>query len=59
MINQFIRTSQSEINLDDLFFQLIDESRRLKSKENKEIALNSKASSERAKPRKDKLKKIN
>jgi hypothetical protein len=52
MISQSIRTSQSEINLDDLFFQLIDESRRLKSKENKEMALNSKASSGGAKPKK-------
>ena len=57
MISQFIRTSQSEINLDDLFSQLIDESRRLKSKEDKEMALNSKASSGGAKPKKDKLRK--
>jgi hypothetical protein len=57
MISQFIRTNQSEINLDDLFFQLIDESRRLKSKENKEIALNSKPSSGGAKPKEDKPRK--
>jgi hypothetical protein len=57
MISQFIRTSQSEINLDDLFFQLIDESRRLKSKKDKEMALNSKASSGGAKPKEDKLRK--
>jgi hypothetical protein len=57
MISQFIRTSQSEINLDDLFSQLIDESRRLKSKEDKEMALNSKASSGGAKPKKNKLRK--
>jgi hypothetical protein len=37
---------------------LIDESRRLKSKEDKEMALNSKASSGGAKPKKDKLRKI-
>jgi hypothetical protein len=49
--------SQSEINFDDLFFQLIDESRRLKSKENKEITLNNKASFREVKPKKDKLRK--
>jgi hypothetical protein len=58
MISQSIRTSQVEINLDDLFSQLIDESRRLKSKEDKKIALNSKASSGEAKPKEDKLIKI-
>ena len=57
MISQSIRTSQVEINLDDLFSQLIDESRRLKSKEDKEMALNSKASSGGAKPKEDKPKK--
>jgi hypothetical protein len=37
---------------------LIDESRRLKSKEDKEIALNCKASSRGAKSKEDKLRKI-
>jgi hypothetical protein len=57
IISQSIRTSQVEINLDDLFSQLIDESRRLKSKEDKEMALNSKASSGGAKPKEDKPRK--
>jgi hypothetical protein len=57
MISQSIRTSQVEINLDELFSQLIDESRRLKSKKDKEMALNSKASSGGAKPKEDKLRK--
>jgi hypothetical protein len=57
IISQFIRTSQSEINLNDLFSQLIDESRRLKSKENKEMALNNKAISGGGKPKKNKLRK--
>jgi hypothetical protein len=42
MISQSIRTSQSQVDLDQLFAQLVDESRRLKSKEDKEMALNSK-----------------
>jgi hypothetical protein len=57
IISQSIRTSQKEINLDDLFSQLIDESRRLKSKEDKEMALNTKASSRQTNPNKDKFKK--
>jgi predicted molibdopterin-dependent oxidoreductase YjgC len=57
IISQFIRTNQIKINLDELFSQLIDESRRLKSKEDKEMALNSKASSGEAKSKKDKPRK--
>jgi hypothetical protein len=58
MINQFIRTNQKIINFNDLFSQLIDESRQLKSKINKEIALNSKVNSRQTNPNKDKFKKL-
>ena len=44
MISQQFRNSQSEIVLDNLFAHLIDESRRLKSKEPDEMALTSQKS---------------
>ena len=49
-------SDKTDINLDDLFAQLIDESRRLRSI-HAETALNTKADSGRAKPKRNKPKK--
>jgi gag-polypeptide of LTR copia-type len=48
IISQTFRAKTDEINIKELFSQLLDESRRLKSKEPKDIALVAKTSSKRA-----------
>jgi hypothetical protein len=51
IISQTFRAREGEINTKELFSQLLDESRRLKSKKGKETALVAKASSKKAQTR--------
>jgi hypothetical protein len=51
IISQTFRAQTQEINIKELFFQLLDESRRLKSKEVKNTALMAKAGSKKAQDR--------
>jgi hypothetical protein len=48
IINQTFRAKTDEINIKELFSQLLNESRRLKSKKPKDIALVAKTSSKKA-----------
>jgi hypothetical protein len=51
IISQTFQAQNNEINIEELFFQLLDESRRLKSKKLKETALVAKVGSKKVQDR--------